>query len=257
MRIRPGVALANLTDTGCVREKNEDYYGYWEPENDETYFRKGRLAIVADGMGGHYGGEEASRLAVDTVREVYQQSDDDPQHALIGGLQAANQRIRRYAQEHDMEGMGTTCIAVSLTRDYLHYAHVGDSRLYLIRDGGITRMTRDHCYVTSLVEAGLVSAADAETHPDRHVLTGALGADDPLEIECPETPVALLRGDVLILCTDGLWNLVSDQELVKVVTRYPPTEACKSLVQMAKQRGAPDNVTLQILKVENISDEAR
>src|SRR5580700_381113 len=178
LRIRSGVVLANLTDVGCERENNEDYYGYWEPESEEEFCIKGRLAIVADGMGGHNGGEEASRLAVDTVREVYQNSADvDPQHALLAGLQAAHERIRQYARDFNLQGMGTTCTAIALTKAFLHYTHVGDSRLYLIRDGVVIRMTRDHCYVTRLVEAGALSVQDAETHPDRHVLTGALGAE--------------------------------------------------------------------------------
>src|ERR1700691_1899868 len=247
LQIRPGVTLANLTDTGCVRASNEDYYGYWEPETDEEFRRKGRLAIVADGMGGHSGGQDASHLAVDTVRQVYQRSDDDDrQHALLDGMHAAHERIRQYALEHGLEGMGTTCIAISLTHGYLHYVHVGDSRLYLIRGGILTRLTRDHCYVARLVETGMLSPDDAEKHLDRNVLMAALGVDGPLEIECSETPLLLADGDLFVLCTDGLWNLVNDRELLNVVTEYSPSDACQRLVQMARERGAPDNVTLQI-----------
>lgn len=252
LQIRPGVMLANLTDTGCVREGNEDYYGYWEPETDEEFRRKGRLAIVADGMGGHNGGQEASHLAVDTVRQVYQQSDDDDrQHVLLNAMHAAHERIRQFALEHGLQGMGTTCIAISLSNGYLHYVHVGDSRLYLIRDGVITRMTRDHSYVARLVETGMLSPDDAEKHPDRNVLMAALGADGPLEIECPETPLLLADGDLFLLCTDGLWNLVNDRDLLSVVSGSSPSAACQRLVEMARERGAPDNITLQILKVGN------
>lgn len=251
LRIRSGVVLANLTDVGCARENNEDYYGYWEPESEEEFRLKGRLAIVADGMGGHNGGEQASRIAVEAVREVYQQSaDGDPQQALLAGLQAAHERIRRYARDFNLPGMGTTCTAIALTDRFLHYAHVGDSRLYLIRDGVVTRLTRDHCYVTRLVEMGRLSVQDAESHPDRHVLTGALGADGPLEIECPENPLSFAEKDVFVLCTDGFWNLVNDKDLLQVVTTHAPSDACHTLVLMAKERGAPDNVTLQILKIE-------
>ncbi len=115
MKIRSGIELANLTDVGLQRENNEDYYGYWEPESDEEFQRKGRLAIVADGMGGHEGGEEASHLAVETVRQAYRETAGDPQHALLVGFRAAHEQIQRHARENSqLSGMGTTCTAVVL-----------------------------------------------------------------------------------------------------------------------------------------------
>src|SRR5579864_8019747 len=128
MRIRPGIEIASLTDIGCHRENNEDYFSYWEPENEEQFAHKGRLAVVADGMGGYEGGQEASRLAVETILETYGSSADDPQAALLTSLRTAHQRIREYGDQHpQLFGMGTTCTAMALHGAQLHFAHVGDS----------------------------------------------------------------------------------------------------------------------------------
>src|SRR5947209_11535760 len=203
MSVKPGVEVASLTDVGCQRENNEDSFLYWEPASDAEFQRKGRLAVIADGMGGHEGGQEASRLAVETVREVYDQSSsDDPQAALVESFAAAHARILAYAVTHPVfHGMGTTCTALVLHERQLYFAHVGDSRLYLIRDARIMRLTRDHSYVGRLVESGIVRAEDAEKHPQRHILTAALGAGREVAVEGAEQSVALQDGDDLLLCT--------------------------------------------------------
>ena len=250
MKIRSGIELANLTDVGLQRENNEDYYGYWEPDSDEEFQRKGRLAIVADGMGGHEGGEEASHLAVEAVRQAYRDTPGDPQHALLVGFQSAHEQIQQHAREHSqLSGMGTTCTAVALTDSQFCYAHIGDSRLYLVRDGVLTRMTNDHSRVNDMVEAGIIQPEDAENHPDRNVLSKAMGVGHEFQPEIPEEPVPLLAGDILLLCTDGLWSLLSDGELLEVLQSLSPSDACKELVRRAKDRGAPDNITLQVLKM--------
>ncbi len=200
MKVRSGVEVSGQSDIGCLRQNNEDSFGYWEPEDDEQFLRKGRLAVVADGMGGYEGGQEASRLAVETLVAVYRDfGGDDPQAALNEALQAAHEQIRQYSFAHpELRGMGTTCTAAAIVRgtlraadgdqngaenavasdlgsyDALYYVHVGDTRLYLIRDGQITRVTRDHSYVGRLVEAGMISPEEAEHHPQRNILTAAL-----------------------------------------------------------------------------------
>jgi serine/threonine protein phosphatase PrpC len=250
MKIRSGIELANLTDVGLQRENNEDYYGYWESDSDEEFERKGRLAIIADGMGGHEGGEEASHLAVETVRQAYRETDGSPQHALQVGFQLANEQILQHAREHtELSGMGTTCTAVALTDSQLCYAHIGDSRLYLLRDGVLTRMTNDHSRVTELVNAGIIQAEDAENHPDRHILSKAMGVEGDFEPEISEEPIPLLTGDILLLCTDGLWSLLTDGDLLETLPSLSATDACRELVRRAKERGAPDNITLQVLKM--------
>jgi protein phosphatase len=250
MRIRPGIELASMSDIGCQRENNEDHYAYWEPEADEEFARKGRLAIVADGMGGHEGGQEASRIAVESIQEVFVETrSGDPQSLLLAGIQTAHQRILQYAAAHpELQGMGTTATAIALVGRQLFYAHVGDSRLYLIRGPNISRVTHDHSYVGRLVENGVISSAEAEIHPQRHILTAALGAGD-VTPETAQHPIELQKGDVLLLCTDGLWSLLGENEIQSAVTGMEPLAACEALVKITKDRGGPDNITLQLIRV--------
>jgi PPM family protein phosphatase len=251
MNVKPGVEVASLSDVGCQRENNEDSYLYWEPDSDEEFKLKGRLAVIADGMGGHEGGLEASRLAVETVREVYDRVfRDDPQAALLESFAAAHSRIQDYAEKNPaFQGMGTTCTALVLRGRQLYFAHVGDSRLYLIRGARISRLTRDHSYVGRLVESGLVRPEDAEKHPQRHILTAALGAGMEVGVDGSPQGLALQGGDDLLLCTDGLWGIVTEEELEREVSSNAPAECCEALVKLARQRGAPDNITLQVVRV--------
>jgi len=248
---KPGIEMASLTDVGRQRANNEDSYLYWEPDSDEDFLRKGRLAVIADGMGGYEGGQEASRLAVETVRHVYESgSGDDPQAALLESFYAAHENIHRYAVEHpQLHGMGTTCTALSIVGRKLYFSHVGDSRLYLVRAATVSRLTRDHSYVGRLVESGIVRSEDAESHPQRHILTAALGSGREVFPDSPPSPVTLEEGDSLVLCTDGLWSLMSEQDLAAVVRANTPAEACLKLVNMALERGGPDNITLLVLRI--------
>jgi serine/threonine protein phosphatase PrpC len=255
---KPGIEAASLTDVGRQRSNNEDSYLYWEPDSDEEFRRKGRLAVIADGMGGYEGGQEASRLAVETVRHVYDRSFGvNPQDTLLQAFESAHQNIQRYATEHpQFYGMGTTCTALSIVDRQLHFAHVGDSRLYHIRAESISRLTRDHSFVGRLVESGIVRSEDAESHPQRHILTAALGSGREVAPHVPDRPFPLEEGDTLVLCTDGLWGLVGDRELFQVAQASPPAEACLKLVRMALERGGPDNVTVLVLRVSASSVRA-
>jgi protein phosphatase len=251
MPSRPGIELASQTDVGCRRENNEDALSYWEPEADSEFQRKGRLAVIADGMGGYEGGQEASRLAIETVLDVYGHDPaSDPGAALVKGFLAAHDRIREYADAHpELQGMGTTCTALALQGRKLFVVHVGDSRLYLLRKGIIQRLTHDHSYVGRLVESGILRSEEAENHPQRHILTAALGAGSELSPDALAEPMQVEAGDSLVLCTDGLWSQVNEQELLAVISHNKPAAACKELVRMARARGGPDNITLQILLV--------
>jgi PPM family protein phosphatase len=252
VRVKPGIEVAILSDIGCQRSNNEDSYLYWEPADDLEFQRKGRLAVIADGMGGHDGGQEASRLAVETVRELYEQAfGDDPQEVLLECFASAHKRILFYAEQHlEFHGMGTTCTAIVIRGRQLYFAHVGDSRLYLVRGGQISRLTRDHSYVARLVESGIVRAEDAEKHPQRHILTAALGAGQQVAVDAGRG-IALQDGDDLILCTDGLWGVVNEEELEHIVSAKTktPAESCAALVKLARERGGPDNITVQLLRV--------
>ena len=251
MRLRPGIELGNLTDVGCHRSHNEDYYCYAEPAGEEEFARKGRLIVIADGMGGHKGGQFASAIAVESVRAAYLASEaESPQAALVEALQTAHQAIQDFAREHpELEGMGTTCIAVVVRGCELYYAHIGDSRLYLVRDGVISQLTQDQTVVNQLIQHGLLKPEEASLHPDRGVLTAALGIGPGVGAEVPEAPLALEPGEVILLCTDGLHDLVNDQELAAAAAN-PPSAACRELIELAKSRGGFDNITVQILRFE-------
>ena len=251
MKVRTGIEVSVQSDIGCLRQNNEDSFGYWEPEDDQQFLRKGRLAVVADGMGGYEGGQEASRLAVETLLEVYRDfGGDDPQAALIEGLQAAHEQIRQYSFAHpELRGMGTTCTAAAIVQDALYYVHVGDTRLYLIRDGQITRVTRDHSYVGRLVESGMISSEEAETHPQRNILTAALGTNPDLIMDSPGRPEPLRPEDVLLICSDGLWGQVRDSEILDAVENKSAEQAGRKLIELARERGGPDNITAEILRL--------
>jgi serine/threonine protein phosphatase PrpC len=251
MKVRTGIEVSSQSDIGCLRQSNEDSFGYWEPEDDEQFLRKGRLAIVADGMGGYEGGQEASRLAVETLVAAYRDfGGDDPQTALIEALQAAHEEIRQYSFAHpELRGMGTTCTAAAIVQDALYYVHVGDTRLYLIRDGRITRVTRDHSYVGRLVESGMISPEEAENHPQRNILTAALGTNPDLIMDSPGRPEPLRPEDVLVICCDGLWGVVRDGEILDAVENKSAEQAGRQLIELARERGGPDNITVEILRL--------
>ena len=252
MNTKPGIEMASLSDVGRQRENNEDAFLYWEPSSDEEFARKGRLAIVADGMGGYEGGQEASHLAVETVREVYDKAfRGDPQTTLLEGFAIAHERIQDYAERHPgFDGMGTTCTALALLGRRLYVAHVGDSRLYRVSGPRISRLTRDHSYVGRLVESGIVRSEDAERHPQRHILTAALGAGLEVLVDSGEPGLPLEEGDILVLCTDGLWSVVNEEEIAAAVNANSAVESCSALVKRALERGGPDNITVQVLRVK-------
>lgn len=251
MRIRAGIELGNLTDIGCQREENQDSYCYAEPESDEQFQTKGRLVMVADGMGGYEGGKIASSIAVDVLRSTYLNSTiEDPEGALADALTTAHLAIRCFAREHpEYSSMGTTCIAAVLCNGSLYYGHVGDSRLYLLRDSQITQLTRDQTLTERMVDEGLLRADEIREHADRHVLTAAMGVGESLAAEFPSAPIPLLPDDFLLLCTDGLYDLINDDELRVLAGQGEPGTACRQLVETAKSRGGPDNITVQIVKV--------
>jgi protein phosphatase len=252
MRIRPDVELANLTDLGLEREINEDYYLYLEPESDEEFARKGRLLLIADGMGGHNGGEVASGLAAAKVRDAFHEAvDGDPHTILVDGFSRAQQAIlERASSDFEVKGMGTTCTAAIVHKGLLSFGHIGDSRLYLIRDGRIMQLTEDHTLVHQMVKAGALTEEEASSHDQKNVLTSALGMQSKLvSADFSEVPFPLQPEDVLLASSDGLHGLVSDAEILDVVARRTPYAACRTLVDRALERGGPDNITVQILRI--------
>jgi PPM family protein phosphatase len=251
MKVHPGMEVASLTDVGCQREDNEDRFEYWESADDAVFARLGRVAVVADGMGGCEGGQFASDIAVKTVLEHYSSTtDSDRQQSLVDAVQLANTRVLEKARSNPaLRGMGTTMTAAAIVNDHLYFAHVGDSRLYLLRGGELQALTRDHSLVARLVETGVIRPEDADSHPQKHVLTAAVGVSDEVTPDVPSQPVPLEKSDVLLLCTDGLWGQMSEAEIAGILSSNKPEAAARALVQLAKDHGGPDNITVQILCV--------
>jgi PPM family protein phosphatase len=238
-----------LTNIGCRRTSNEDAGEVVRP-SDRVLADKGMLMMVADGMGGCEGGEIASQLAVETVRRSYYANSAEIGAALVRAFTDANQAIHRLSvQRPELNGMGTTCTALVLCQDLAWVAYVGDTRLYLIRNNAIYRMVEDHSAVMELVKQGLVSREEARRHEDRNVLLRALGTHEEIEVGAWNEPMPVRLGDRFVVCSDGLYDVVEDEEILKAARFSLPEAACIALVALARQRDASDNITVGVARV--------
>lgn len=251
MKIRKGVRLGNISDVGRERSKNEDYFGYCEPEDETLFAKKGRLAIIADGMGGMAGGYAASRIAVEMVREEYlAHAADEPRDALRAAIEAANAAIRkRAAEDTAYRGMGTTLTALVLKGGAAYIAQVGDSRAYRIRKGAIEQLTEDQTKINRLVKEGALTPEEGLAHPEANILSQAVGSRDSIDVDVSLPPQPTMSGDIFLLCSDGLHNLVAADEMAQIAGSQSPNDACRALVDLANERGGHDNITVQILEV--------
>lgn len=242
------------TDVGLVRSENQDFGTYTTTAEERDCAPGGRLLIVADGMGGHRGGATASRLAAETVKAQYLGSDTaDIPTVLRQSLSRANARIYSEAQSNpELRGMGTTTSVLAVRDSEGWLAHVGDSRIYLVRNGDIRQLTDDHSLVATMVREGLLTTAEAETHPRRNVLQRSMGVAEDVEIDV-RGPIELRRDDVFILCSDGLHGVVKEDEL-REVAKLPIEQAADEFLRRALERGAPDNVTVIVARVEEAQD---
>jgi protein phosphatase len=246
----------SLTDQGRVRKQNQDACSYLQFElGDGTEVL---AAVVCDGMGGAKAGNIASEMAVETFMEelrkdYYAPSVTDVQ--ILCAVKAANRLIYEKAQaDLDYEGMGTTLVAAVVDGERAVIANVGDSRCYLIRDGSIHQVTKDHSVVEDMVDRGEIERADAWKHPRRNYITRALGAEE--QVDCDLFFRDLEPGDVLLLCTDGLSGVVNPQELLfEIVYGGELETAAERMVNIALERGAPDNVTALILTADDPQSE--
>ncbi|HYU56422.1 MAG TPA: Stp1/IreP family PP2C-type Ser/Thr phosphatase, partial [Actinomycetota bacterium] len=227
------LSVGAQSDVGRVRERNEDALLLHDP-----------LYAVADGMGGHRAGEIAARTAVDTLRG---EPLGDGAHALAERVRQANRAVLDTAAgDRALEGMGTTLTAVLLAGDELRIAHVGDSRAYLLRGDAFTQITEDHTLVQRMVRQGRLTPAEAEVHPQRSILTQALGVDPAIEVD--ELSVPVLPGDRVLLCTDGLTGMLSQEEIEGTLRETPdPQAAADALVAAAVDAGGIDNVTVLVI----------
>ena len=238
------------TDVGCGRELNEDAATIIQPDEKDLFASKGTLAVIADGMGGHSAGEIASRIAVDVVGHAYYQSDKPPQEALVDALLEANSAIHSAVKQNGgLRGMGTTCTALALQNQSAIHAQVGDSRLYLIRAGGAYQLSEDHSMVMQMVKDGVISLEEARSHPERNVIVRALGRQGKVDVESWEKPFPVKPGDRFVLCSDGLYDVVGDDEIAETAMSTSSANACDQLVKMANNRGGPDNISVCVLVV--------
>ncbi|HME71663.1 MAG TPA: PP2C family serine/threonine-protein phosphatase [Myxococcota bacterium] len=231
---------ASLSDVGRTRSINQDSCGEFQGPNGEG------LLVLCDGMGGHHGGEIASQVGVEAIGAVVTAGNGPPDARLIRAFQEAHRRIRDRAREQEeLRGMGTTGVALLYDgRGTAWVAHVGDSRAYRVRGGRIEQITQDHSVVADQLRRGVVTAEEAEGLPHNELLR-AIGASPEIQVDVAQHDVR--AGDRFLLCSDGLWNIVSDQEMVETVERELPSAAVRLLVARANDRGANDNVTVQIL----------
>jgi PPM family protein phosphatase len=251
------VKMGAKTDLGRVRENNEDKFEFFEPEDESMLATRGSFYAVADGMGGHAAGQIASELALKTiVNSYYGDTTGDVEHTLLRAVQQANSLIHDTARAIvERSGMGTTITAAVVRGNELYVAQVGDSRAYLVRDGGISQITHDHSWVSEQVRLGALSEEEAQASPFRNVITRSLGATPGVEPDVYSE--RLKEGDVVVLCTDGLSGNVSPEEIRQITEGKGPSLAAKELVDLANERGGSDNVTVLVLAVREIEKKAR
>jgi len=266
------VEVAGKTDIGCVRANNEDNFGY-----DSRY----GIIVVCDGMGGQAAGEVASKMGVDVLLEYFRQAPNGGQdggktpaagianvstgaeqstqalptsispgaRSLASAIDLANRKIHQAGQsQNGHSGMGSTIVAALVRGNSLAIAHVGDSRIYLVRHGEIQQLTQDHSLVMEQVRMGLITREQAEQSEMQHVILRALGSEESVEADIED--LLAVTGDLLLMTSDGLTRHVRDQEILKIVTASSSLEkACTALIQAAKDRGGDDNITCLLLKI--------
>lgn len=249
----PGFVLKScgMTDIGLIRERNEDYF---------AVAKKQEIFVVADGLGGHSGGEVASKLAVEAILGFFKEKTA-PEEASLKIKQAvekAHQVIADFAvQDVSLAGMGTTVVfALWQKPDILHIANIGDSRAYLFRDGEISLLSEDHSKVAEMTRQGLLSREEARLHPWRNIVTRSVGIE--LGEGCFQRKLHLKEDDIILLCSDGLWDMLADDVIRKIVSSCQrPKEICVNLIAAANQAGGNDNTTVIAISVKRKSGSAK
>lgn len=236
-----------VTDKGAIRTQNQDGY-YLDIPSEHL-----AVGVVCDGMGGAKAGNIASLIAVetfvDTLQSMQPERESGPPAVLSQAAAAANSAVfRRACADPDCRGMGTTMVAVLIVEDIAYLLNIGDSRAYYINGDGITRLTRDHSVVEDMVARGDITPEEARTHPRKNLITRALGAEEEIRADLYEKQ--LQSGDYLLLCSDGLSNIVTDQEILyEVIHGGEAAGCCQRLLDITLSRGAPDNVTAVLFQI--------
>jgi protein phosphatase len=230
------------THIGVLRQSNQDALCECTAKDGSA-----RAFVVADGMGGHAGGETASRLAVETIQQMFAGSSGPIEARLRSAIEAANERIdRAQLSDSQLSGMGTTGVVLGLTPEGAYVANVGDSRAYRLRGGCLQQLSLDHSVVAELERRGFITAEQALVHPRRNEVLRSLGTEAGVEIDLD--PVDVAPEDIFLLCSDGLSGVVGDADIALLLAREPLEEAGRALIDAANQRGGPDNITVQLVK---------
>ena len=234
----------SIADAGVIRQVNQDYVY----TTDKPIGPLPNLFVVADGMGGHQAGDFASKYTVEVIkRELTRQGEQNIEKALVSAIKTANHEIiKKASQDEHLKGMGTTIVAATITNRMMYFANVGDSRLYLVNQG-IVQLTKDHSLVEEMVRLGGIKPEEAKHHPDKNIITRAIGAKENIEIDYYEH--RLKRGDIILMCTDGLNNMVEDEELFHLVQGGRDiVESAELLVNAANENGGTDNIGVVLIK---------
>ncbi len=247
------LTYAELSSPGPARENNEDFVGFWQPETLEEKRSRGAVAVLADGVGGLNHGEVASRLAVETALKTFCQTPEGqtPQQMLTQMFNAANLAVYdKGMEDHGKSRMATTLNIVVFRDNEIVVGNVGDSRVYLVRKAEIKQLSTDHTYIGMQQKLGLISEQEAKTSEKRSVLTRSVGQEPMIRVDVENTMV--FRGDRVVLCSDGLYSYVADSEIADIVSRLSPAQACRQLVALAEQRGTDDNLSVQVIQINDV-----
>ncbi len=247
------LVYAELSSPGPAREQNEDYLGFWQPEDLEEKRNRGAVAVLADGVGGLERGEVASRLAVETGLFAFRDAPEgqNPAQILTRMFNAANKAVYDKGMDgHSMGRMATTLAAAVFRNNEVTVGNVGDSRVYLVRRAEIKQLSTDHTYVGMQQKFGLISEQEARASENRNVLTRSVGQEPVIRLDVETSTV--FKGDKIVLCSDGLYGYVADSEIADIVSRLSPAQAARSLVALAEQRGTTDNLSVQVIQVNEV-----
>lgn len=241
------IRIGNHSDIGNGRKQNEDYFG--------SYSGKfGELAIVSDGMGGHLGGVEASRIVVESIKNHFTKLDNSFNETveLEKAFKSANFNvINRALEDKNLNGMGATAVVLLIRNMKAYYGHIGDSRIYFIRDKNISLLTKDHSFVQELVDSNIITKEQSKIHPKKNIITRAIGNKDKSAPDICASNIEIKNGDIFVLCTDGLTNFIEDGEILSLTSNCHPQTAAERLIESALKNNTNDNVTVIVVKIES------
>ena len=246
------VTVAAKTDLGRVRENNEDKFEFYVPDDEVTLASRGQVFVVCDGMGGHAAGQIASELACKTFIDVYlNHPAADVKTALVEAVQAANRYVYLVSRSvAARKGMGTTMTSMVLLQNMAYFAQVGDSRAYRLRNGELTQITEDHTYMHEMIRMGVLTPEQAAVHPQKHVITRAIGIDE--NVQCDVYEFEIQEGDTYFLCSDGVLNHVEDDQIQQILASNGPAAATWKMVGAALLGGGSDNTTAIVVRVDEL-----